>query len=301
MATRNIRKPRSYKQEEILLTLAPILLQQKGFAAAESTKVGPMKFLHAKSVDGHEVVFWVKQAWYDRVGYAAVQVDFLGDSDDGEYPDAAFISKVTKRVASAVRRGATHALLLKMEGDSIVDYIATRIQDITRIYERQIEAYPRLARNTKSPTIYFSGSRSAEEVQCAQIARTYDISLEVLAASPHPAEVEPDQSPEPASKKVTIELERRLAQGKFRQLLGEHFQWRCAVTGNTTAALLDAAHLPGRDWRFHNTANDGVLLRCDLHRALDANLAEIRDGTFLFSDALRGGEYEQYHGKLLGL
>ena len=43
--------------------------------------------------------------------------------------------------------------------------------------------------------------------------------------------------------------------------------------------MLDAAHLPGTSWRTgENEATDGILLRADLHRLLDAGLLRIDDG-----------------------
>jgi hypothetical protein len=70
----------------------------------------------------------------------------------------------------------------------------------------------------------------------------------------------------------------------------------CAVTGTAVRDVLDAAHLPGRDWRVVNEASDGVLLRADLHRLLDRGIAEIRGDTFTIVDAARASEYVEYDG-----
>lgn len=69
------------------------------------------------------------------------------------------------------------------------------------------------------------------------------------------------------------------------------------VSGVTITEVLDAAHLPGRNWRFHNQAADGVLLRVDLHRLLDNRLAKIQNGRFLIKESARVGEYLAYHGR----
>ncbi|KVD00472.1 hypothetical protein WI78_10045 [Burkholderia ubonensis] len=62
----------------------------------------------------------------------------------------------------------------------------------------------------------------------------------------------------------------------FRRALFKRFNNRCALTGCTVGQMLDAAHLPGRDWSAgQNRAEDGVLLRADLHRALDNNLIRL--------------------------
>ena len=68
----------------------------------------------------------------------------------------------------------------------------------------------------------------------------------------------------------------RPEQPAFRRALVKRFNGRCALSGCTVAELLDAAHLPGRDWSLgHNTAADGILLRTDLHRALDNGLIRL--------------------------
>lgn len=62
----------------------------------------------------------------------------------------------------------------------------------------------------------------------------------------------------------------------FRRALFERFNDRCALTGCTVGQLLDAAHLPGRNWSVgQNSADDGILLRADLHRALDNDLIRL--------------------------
>jgi hypothetical protein len=70
----------------------------------------------------------------------------------------------------------------------------------------------------------------------------------------------------------------RPEQAAFRRALFERFDGRCAITGCAVAELLDAAHLPSRNWALgHNTADDGILLRTDLHRALDTGLIRVDD------------------------
>ena len=54
-------------------------------------------------------------------------------------------------------------------------------------------------------------------------------------------------------------------------------------------------HLPGRDWRKHNEGSDGILLRADIHRLIENELAWITDGRFHLSDGAKK-EYAQYEG-----
>lgn len=75
------------------------------------------------------------------------------------------------------------------------------------------------------------------------------------------------------------EVVRRREQSTFRQRVGEAWGWRCAITGEAVREVLEAAHLPGTSWRGgDNRAEDGILLRLDLHRLLDAGLLRIEQG-----------------------
>jgi hypothetical protein len=88
-------------------------------------------------------------------------------------------------------------------------------------------------------------------------------------------------------------VEMRPEQAAFRDRVGEAWSWRCAITGETLREVLDAAHLPGAAWRAGaNTAVDGILLRADLHRLLDAGLLTIEDGVVRVSV----GGYRQFDG-----
>jgi len=59
--------------------------------------------------------------------------------------------------------------------------------------------------------------------------------------------------------------------------------------------VLDAAHLPGKNWRTDNQAEDGLLLQADLYRLLDRQLAELRDVRLWLDKSLRYGKYDEFH------
>lgn len=60
----------------------------------------------------------------------------------------------------------------------------------------------------------------------------------------------------------------------------------CAVTGCTIRAALDAARRTGRDLRQgHNSGDDGLLLRKDIHALYDAGLVTIDEGGEVEFDA----------------
>jgi len=97
----------------------------------------------------------------------------------------------------------------------------------------------------------------------------------------------------------------RLGQGAFRVLVTEAYERRCAITGERTLPVLEAAHIkPYAESGPHLVAN-GLLLRSDLHILFD-------DGYVTVTDDLRvevsrrikeeyenGREYYRYNGKRL--
>lgn len=85
----------------------------------------------------------------------------------------------------------------------------------------------------------------------------------------------------------------RPEQSAFRKRVGDAWGWRCAITGENVPEALEAAHLPGTSWRTgDNAATDGILLRADLHRLLDAGLLRIEQGVVRISV----GSYASFEG-----
>ncbi len=97
----------------------------------------------------------------------------------------------------------------------------------------------------------------------------------------------------------------RLGQGAFRVLVTESYQKRCAVTGEKTLPVLEAAHIkPFAEDGPHQVSN-GILLRSDLHKLFDLGYVTVTPELKLeVSSRLReewhnGREYYAYHGKEL--
>lgn len=77
-----------------------------------------------------------------------------------------------------------------------------------------------------------------------------------------------------------VSKEARPQQAAFRRRVFEACGGRCVISGCDLVEVLDAAHKKGRDWRKNNSANDGYVLRKDLHALYDSELLLIEeDGT----------------------
>jgi putative restriction endonuclease len=70
------------------------------------------------------------------------------------------------------------------------------------------------------------------------------------------------------------EVEARLGQGAFRVLVTDAYQRRCAMTGERTLPVLEAAHIKPYG-QGPNTPDNGLLLRADLHTLFDRGLMTV--------------------------
>jgi putative restriction endonuclease len=97
----------------------------------------------------------------------------------------------------------------------------------------------------------------------------------------------------------------RLGQGSFRTLVIDAYQRRCAITGEHTLPVLEAAHIkPYAIEPVHHISN-GMLLRSDFHKLFDAGLVTVEpDLKVRVSGRIRdryfnGKAYYRLHGQLL--
>lgn len=97
----------------------------------------------------------------------------------------------------------------------------------------------------------------------------------------------------------------RLGQGAFRVLVTDAYQRRCAVTGEKTLPVLEAAHIRPFAQHGPHSINNGLLLRADLHKLFDLGYVTVTPQLhFEVSNRLRsewqnGREYYAYHGRSL--
>lgn len=293
MAKEVARSLESYAKEELLLSMLPGVLQAKGFERVIVRRVGAMKFLDVNRSDGIPLTFWLKQGWSDTRDYSAIQFGMLRGHNPASNPDSTFIDFVAGRTASAKAHGAAYALLVHMYESRVTNYVTLPIDKVVDAYVAQIRGWPKRARATKMPTLFFEDSRNLPDAGYVEVVTALDVPLEVLSGVER-SRGRPGRS---GSKKITAEIEVRMAQDAFRMAVGTRCGWKCVLSGVTLREVLDAAHLPGRNWRLHNEASDGILLRADLHRLLDRGLAEIQGDHFWLAPSARFGMYAEFHGK----
>jgi putative restriction endonuclease len=66
-----------------------------------------------------------------------------------------------------------------------------------------------------------------------------------------------------------VQVRPRLGQGGFRVLVTDAYERRCAMTGERTLPVLDAAHIVPYATAQRHAVPNGLLLRSDLHRLFD--------------------------------
>jgi hypothetical protein len=97
----------------------------------------------------------------------------------------------------------------------------------------------------------------------------------------------------------------RLGQGSFRVAMMDGFGRRCAVTGERTLPILDAAHIKPWNEGGENRPGNRLLLRTDIHRLFDLGYVTVSpDHHFEVSPRLRedyenGRAYYELRGRAL--
>lgn len=97
----------------------------------------------------------------------------------------------------------------------------------------------------------------------------------------------------------------RLGQGAFRVVVTDAYQRRCAITGEKTLPVLEAAHIKPYSLNGPNAIDNGLLLKSDFHTLFDKGYITI-DKEFrinvsqrLYEDYGNGRGYYKYHGQKL--
>lgn len=97
----------------------------------------------------------------------------------------------------------------------------------------------------------------------------------------------------------------RLGQGAFRVLVTEAYERRCAITGERTLPVLEAAHIKPYAETGPHLVSNGLLLRSDLHTLFDRGYLTVTEdlhvevSSRIKQEFENGRDYYAYHGKPL--
>jgi putative restriction endonuclease len=104
-----------------------------------------------------------------------------------------------------------------------------------------------------------------------------------------------------------IEVRPRLGQGAFRVLVTDAYRRKCAITGESTLPVLEAAHIvPCAKQGPHLTSN-GLLLRADFHKLFDLGMVTVTPDYFIEispkikEEWFNGKAYYRLHGQRLAV
>lgn len=97
----------------------------------------------------------------------------------------------------------------------------------------------------------------------------------------------------------------RLGQGAFRVLVTDAYRRRCALTGESTLPVLDAAHILPFAENGPNDASNGLLLRSDFHKLFDLGMITVTPefrmevSPRIREEWFNGKAYYRLHGQAL--
>lgn len=99
----------------------------------------------------------------------------------------------------------------------------------------------------------------------------------------------------------------RIGQGAFRLSIIDAYTKRCAITGEKTLPVLEAAHIKPFAEAGPNYTSNGLLLRSDMHKLFDDGYItvtpnfKVEVSSRIREEFSNGKEYYQYHGKPLAI
>lgn len=99
----------------------------------------------------------------------------------------------------------------------------------------------------------------------------------------------------------------RIGQGSFRALITNAYGRRCAMTGERTLPVLEAAHIRSYSEAGPHSTRNGLLLRADLHKLFDRQYItitpdlKIEVSARIHEEYQNGKEYYKLHGQDLAI
>jgi putative restriction endonuclease len=132
------------------------------------------------------------------------------------------------------------------------------------------------------------------------------VRLEATRLSVDAAPAQPMSEARPAYGSPVL-VRPRLGQGSFRVVVMDNYDRRCAVTGERTLPVLDAAHIKPFSLVMEHDPRNGIFLRSDIHTLFDRGYVTVsEDHRFEVSRRLKedwenGRDYYALHGREIRL
>lgn len=132
------------------------------------------------------------------------------------------------------------------------------------------------------------------QIETAQTAGSHESSHVTIALIDFPTgDFDPNRV-EDARQRTLAEVRRRQGQPRFRRILLQAYEGRCAMSDYDAEPALEAAHILSYRGPGSNHPANGLLLRADLHDLFDLGLVAVDTDTMklMAADTLRGTMYE---------
>jgi hypothetical protein len=102
-------------------------------------------------------------------------------------------------------------------------------------------------------------------------------------------------------EQVLRQIRARRGQQAFRDKLRTRYGDQCMISGCKILHVLEAAHIRPYRGELDNHAENGLLLRADLHTLFDLDLIGIEPSTLMvhFNPSVDWAEYRELHGRAL--
>lgn len=123
---------------------------------------------------------------------------------------------------------------------------------------------------------------------------------QAAAGSDDPAAAFDPRDEEDGRRRILAAVVRRQGQRGFRRDLLKAYDGRCAITGETSVWVLEAAHIAPYRGTKSNHPSNGILLRADVHTLFDLHLISIdpHTGRVRTSFRLAATAYASFDGKM---
>jgi len=125
----------------------------------------------------------------------------------------------------------------------------------------------------------------------------------MLTSDPKPNQLSIEAPTHPGYREVLSKV--RIGQGAFRVMITDAYSRKCAISGERTLPVLEAAHIKPYSESGPHMISNGMLMRSDIHKLFDTGYITITtDHKIEVSSKIReefenGKDYYKHHGKEL--